>query len=130
MQITAYTYSRRKRLSMVEKRQSERQSIRHRIHQFVKVDFNREEFLAAEALNLSMKGMLCQIPRPLSPGQRLFLMLNLGKPETPDMVNLDAIVVWTKQEDGSWNCGLEFIDLPEDDSRMVKIIDFLNRNPA
>lgn len=115
---------------MVEKRQSERQSIRHRIHQFVKVDFNREEFLPAEALNLSVKGMLCQIPRPLSPGQRLFLMLNLGKPNAPDMVNLDAIVVWTKQEDGSWNCGLEFIDIPEEDDRMVKINTFLDQFPT
>jgi hypothetical protein len=91
--------------------------LRHQIQQFVRIDFNKEEFLPAEGLNISAHGMLCRLPLTQQPGQKVFVMLNLGTPFKPETISLDAIIVWAKEEsrctdDGCpWLAGLEFVDV-------------------
>ncbi len=103
--------------------EEKREQTRYQIRQFVKIDFNREEFLPAEGLNISANGLLCRVPRPLSPGQRIFLMLNLGSPREPLILNVEAIIIWTrpdKDDPISWLAGLEFIDLTTKQKEQVQ----------
>ncbi|NNM66665.1 MAG: PilZ domain-containing protein [Spirochaetales bacterium] len=92
--------------------------LRYQIQQFVQIDFNKEEFLPAEGLNISARGMLCRLPSPQQPGQRVFVMLNLGTPLKPEILSLDAVIVWAKEEGRCiddvcpWLAGLEFVDVP------------------
>ncbi|NNM54885.1 MAG: PilZ domain-containing protein [Spirochaetales bacterium] len=102
--------------------EEKREQARYQIRQFVKIDFNREEFLPAEGLNISANGLLCRVPRPLSPGQRLFLMLNLGTPRDPIILNVEALIIWTKTDHAelpSWLAGVEFLDLTENQKEQI-----------
>ncbi len=111
--------------------EEKREQARYQIRQFVKIDFNREEFLPAEGLNISANGLLCRVPRPLSPGQRLFLMLNLGTPRDPIILNIEALIIWTKPDHAeipSWLAGVEFLDLT--DKQSEQIASFLDSDGA
>ncbi len=111
--------------------EEKREQARYQIRQFVKIDFNREEFLPAEGLNISANGLLCRVPRPLSPGQRLFLMLNLGTPRDPIILNVEALIIWTKPDHAevpSWLAGVEFLDLTE--KQKEQIVSYLTSDSA
>ena len=108
--------------------------LRHQIQQFVQIDFNKEEFLPAEGLNISAHGMLCRVPSPQQPGQRVFVMLNLGTPFQPEILSLDAVIVWAREENRCtddacpWLAGLEFVDVPSATQGQIEA--FLAQAPA
>lgn len=77
------------------------------------------QYLTGSTLNLSVGGMLVEIPEPLSMGQTVWLQFLVGS--DPHMIAVHARVVrYAKEQRRSGRCyGLEFLSLSDEDRLRV-----------
>ena len=102
---------------------------RFEIQQMVQVNLGREEFIAAEGVNISESGMLCETDEPVDPGTRVFLMI--GVPDAPPekvVTIAEAMVVRSEEIEGGYLQGVKFDYLHQD--QLERLREFLASNPA
>lgn len=102
-----------------------RQAPRFKLQQMVKVTgMAEEEFVPSLGVDLSLKGMRCEIDGCLvDPYERLFLMFDLG--EARELKAEGIVMRIDKTEEGRCFIGIEFTDL---DSRTKEVLQTIERN--
>jgi len=93
-----------------------RKTPRFRIEQMVEVSFNREEFIAAEGIDLSLTGLQCETATELQTGDEMFLMLGLGK----ESIGCEGIVMHVRKIASRFRIGIEFTGMTEESTSTLK----------
>jgi hypothetical protein len=103
-----------------------RQHPRFRIRQLIKLDFGREDYLEARAVDIGEGGLRLCSGQPLEVGSRVFVMLSSKNAKgEEDYLTAEGVVVRTELKQGATKCyesGVEFVDLDEEKSAALKAI--------
>lgn len=87
-----------------------RRAPRFRIVQLIELSLNREEFVPAEGIDLSVLGLQCKTAIPLEAGERVYLLLDLdGK-----TLELEGVVAHAEGKGKTCTAGISFTDVSAD----------------
>ena len=89
------------------------------IEQFVEVSFDREIFMHASAIDLSLGGLRVQTSDKLEPGARIFVMFRLP-PKDGILISAECIVIHCVASDDQWTIGLRFHEISAHDRGLIK----------
>ena len=92
-----------------------RSTDRFRIKQLIGYYPNREEYLWAEGLNLSMGGIQCASKEPLDPLTNIYLMLGVPMEKGEHLVRCEGYVTYSRMEDDRCLFGVKFEEISEED---------------
>jgi hypothetical protein len=98
-----------------------RRSPRFTINQLIEVDYGRELFLRAKAINISRSGLLCSTDPELDTSSRVFLSLTLPD---GDRINCEGLVVRAEPHGETNEVAINFTEFREDDAE--KFVQFFD----
>lgn len=104
-----------------------RKAPRFSLHQIIRITVNREEFLQAEGVNISLTGLLLHSDTVIDLYTTLFLMFEIETEEDTYMFKTKGVVMRSEKEDDYYSIGLQFTELTEEDMEHLKhYIDCIN----
>lgn len=103
--------------------QDRRSMTRVVIEQFVEVSFDREIFMHASAIDLSLGGLRVQTSEKLEPGARIFVMFRIPPQDDSEiLISAECVVIHCIDYDGQWTVGLRFHEISAHDRGKIKEI--------
>jgi c-di-GMP-binding flagellar brake protein YcgR len=101
--------------------QPERRSLpRFSINQLIGYFPNREEYLWAEGVNLSLGGVQCASREPIDPLTNVFMMLNIPTSEGERLVRCEGSVTYSRMENERCIFGVRFEDIAAEDRKLLE----------
>lgn len=97
-----------------------RERPRFRIRQMIGYFPNREEYLWAEGLDMSIDGISCRSKAPVDPLTNLFVMISIPSPEGERLVRCEGYVAHSRMEEGSCRFGVKIERIPEEERPFVE----------
>jgi hypothetical protein len=95
--------------------EEKREAPRFKINQLIGFQANKEEYLWAEGLDISSKGISCISKEAVDPSTNVFFMLKLDAPEGERTVRGEGYVSHAHEEDGRCRFGIKFERIFEED---------------
>jgi c-di-GMP-binding flagellar brake protein YcgR len=100
-----------------------RSTTRFMIEQLVEVSFDREIFIDATAIDLSLGGLRVQTAQRLEPDVHVFVIFKLTPREGQEiLIPAECIVIHSKPNKTLWDIGLRFHEISAADRGFVKKI--------
>jgi len=97
------------------------------IEQFVEVSFDKEIFMQASAIDLSLGGLRVKTGDKLEPGARVFVMFRIPDEASKNlMISAECVVIHCVATDSDWTVGLRFHEISSNDRNQIKHM--LDRN--
>lgn len=96
---------------MEEKRESPRFSINQMIGYYP----NREEYLWAEGINISMGGISCRSKEPIDTMTNVFVMVRVQAPEGERLVRIEGYVAHAEMVEGFCRFGISVTRIFDED---------------
>lgn len=110
-----------------ERRRAPRFSLRH----LIEVDFGKEKFVRATALNISSSGLLCKTSPAVELYSRVFLSLTLPGENGDEIVNCEGIVVRSEPDGDEFSTGISFTSFePEEAERFIELLGRQEASPG
>lgn len=103
---------------MVEKRKHSR----FKIYQMIQMSIgNKEHFIACEGINISKSGMLVKASRDVDTSARFYLLFEVNLPAGAYEIRCEGLVAHSRKVDDSYEIGISFSDLFEDDVKILEM---------
>ncbi len=100
--------------------EEKRRDNRFKIYQMIQMSIGKEKFISCEGINISKSGMLCKTNAKVNPGARFYLLfevpLSTGKYE----IKCEGLAAHIKKEGDSYEIGISFSDLWEEDEKILE----------
>ena len=107
--------------------EEKRKAPRFSLHQLIRLSSNREEFLQAEGINISLTGVLLHTEAAIDLYTTLFLMFEVETEEETYLFKTEGIVMRSEKENDYYSIGLQFTELTEEEKKHLKqYIEYLN----
>ncbi len=90
------------------------------LNQCIQISFGRETFIDAEAVNISQNGILCSTSEPIEDLDRIFLMIDIPIMDEIKTIQCEGIPMYTESVNGKTQFGIQFIEIDEDSSDILK----------
>jgi len=100
-------------------RTERRKSPRFTINQMIDLELGRENYIAAEGVNISEEGLLCHTSESLEPYSRIYLQFSLDGEKKKQVITCEGVVVRCKKNRKNYDTALEFADMAESDKKKV-----------
>jgi c-di-GMP-binding flagellar brake protein YcgR len=100
-------------------RTERRKSPRFTINQMIDLEMGRENYIAAEGVNISDEGLLCHTSESLEPYSRVYMQLSLNGEKKNHTIKCEGVVVRCKKNKKSYDTALEFADIGESDKKKI-----------
>ena len=100
-------------------RTERRKSPRFTINQMIDLELGRENYIAAEGVNISDEGLLCHTSELLEPYSRVFLQLSLNGEKKNQTIKCEGVVVRCKKNKKKYDTALEFADMEQSDKKKI-----------
>jgi c-di-GMP-binding flagellar brake protein YcgR len=105
-------------------RTERRKSPRFTINQLIDLEPGRENYIAAEGVNISNEGLLCHTSDSLDLYSRVYLQFSLNGEKKNHTIKCEGVVVRCKKNKKNFDTALEFADMDNGDKK--KLLAFLH----
>ncbi len=96
-----------------------RKYLRFNIHQMIELSIGKENYVSAEAVNLSESGILCRTEQGVEPYSRMFLLIGVPTKEGEKKIRCEGVVIRCDAiKGGYYDVGVEFTSV--DDREALK----------
>ncbi len=95
--------------------EEKREAPRFKINQLIGFQANKEEYLWAEGLDISRKGISCVSKETIEPSTNVFFMLKLSNQDGEQTVRGEGYVSHAHEEDGRCRFGIKIERIFEED---------------
>jgi len=100
-------------------RTERRKSPRFTISQMIDLEMGRENYIAAEGVNISDEGLLCHTSESLEPYSRVYIQLSLNEAKKNHIIKCEGVVVRCKKNRKTYDTALEFAEINESDRKKI-----------
>lgn len=100
---------------MIVAMEEKREAPRFKINQLIGFQANKEEYLWAEGLDISRKGISCVSKEMIDPSTNVFFMLKIADPEGERTVRGEGYVSHARDEGGRCRFGIKIERIFEED---------------
>jgi c-di-GMP-binding flagellar brake protein YcgR len=97
-----------------------REFVRFEIDQMVELRYERENFIRADGIDLSEKGMLCVTDDPVEPHTRMFLMFRLPIRHEVYEVKCEGVVLRSMKKGKKYEVAVHFTDLAPAERKAIE----------
>jgi c-di-GMP-binding flagellar brake protein YcgR len=97
-----------------------RRSPRYKIEQAIQISLGRENFMSAEALDISKQGISCLTNEQIEPYTRIFLVLSIKEGNQTREITCEGMVLYTEKKGHLYKLGLEFTEMKDEDRDALK----------
>jgi hypothetical protein len=95
--------------------EEKRKTPRFKIKQLIGCHGDREEYLWAEGIDISLGGISCRAKAPIATMTNLFVMVSVPDPEGEHLVRLEGYVAHSEMEEGFCRFGVKISRIYDED---------------
>ncbi len=93
---------------------------RFNIYQMIQLGFGKENYIAAEGINISEGGMLCRIGSDVDVYSKLFLLFDIPLDEGRHEIKCEGLITYSMKAEDGFDVGISFTDLSEEDKDKLR----------
>ncbi|HDP79437.1 MAG TPA: PilZ domain-containing protein [Spirochaetes bacterium] len=90
------------------------------INQLVELDFNRENFVRAEAIDLSAGGLLCRTDEYCEPYVVVFIMMTLKLKKGERIIKCEGVVLRCDKKGDLWETAINITSMDTSSEKILK----------
>ncbi len=87
---------------------------RFSLNQCIQISFGKETFIDAEAVNISMSGILCSSSVPIDNLDKIFMMIDLPIGNEIKTIQCEGVPMYAKTVEGKNMFGVQFTEISEE----------------
>lgn len=101
--------------------EEKRRQKRFNIFQMIQMSIGKEKFIQCEGLNISKSGMLFKTNAKLDQSARFYMLFEVELEQGKYEIRCEGMIVRMKEIDDSFEVGVQFSDLFEDDEKILEM---------
>jgi len=93
---------------------------RFSLNQCIQISYGKENFIEAEAINISQNGLLCNSSVPIDNLDRIYMLIDLSFENDVKTIECEGILMYAKSVSGKNQFGVQFIEMDAENSYTLK----------